>query len=104
MVTRLTGHINGEEIILQRDSGDRWIGIIPGIPSGMYIIDMTAWDDAGNMTYMTTCIITIDLTAICARVTVHDYKTIHEQQDYICNVIQENYISRVKVGEACDCI
>lgn len=49
MVVKLTGSINGTAITLERESGDRWTAIIPSIPSGVYIVDLTAWDEAGEL-------------------------------------------------------
>lgn len=121
MVVKLTGSINGTEITLERESGDRWTAIIPSIPSGVYIVDLTAWDEAGNFAYMTKYIITIDLTAMCMRVRIEEYDALQDQgKDYLCRTgtddfsvqIQEEisvremdpeYTIRVKVGEPCDC-
>ena len=121
MVVKLTGSINGTEITLEWESGDRWTAIIPSIPSGVYIVDLTAWDEAGNFAYVTKYIITIDLTAMCMRVRIEEYDALQDQgKDYLCRTgaddfsvqIQEEisvremdpeYTIRVKVGEPCDC-
>ena len=121
MVVKLTGSINGTAITLERESGDRWTAIIPSIPSGVYIVDLTAWDEAGNFAYVTKYIITIALTAMCMRVRIEEYDALQDQgKDYLCRTgaddfsvqIQEEicvwemdpeYTIRVKVGEPCDC-
>ena len=121
MVVKLTGSINGTEITLERESGDRWTAIIPSIPSGVYIVDLTAWDEAGNFAYVTKYIITIDLTAMCMRVRIEEYDALHDSgKDYLCRTgaddftvqvqdeicvreIDPEYTIRVKVGEPCDC-
>ena len=121
MVVKLTGSINGTAITLEREFGDRWTAIIPSIPSGVYIVDLTAWDEAGNFAYVTKYIITIDLTAMCMRVRIEEYDALHDSgKDYLCRMgaddfsvqIQEEicvremdpeYTIRVKVGEPCDC-
>lgn len=122
MVVMLTGSINGAEIILNRDVGDRWTAVIPSIPSGVYIVDLTAWDDAGNFAYVTKYIITIDLTAMCMRVRIEEYDALQDRdREYTCqiaagdyNVLEQDarvyvreadpeYMTKVKVGEPCDC-
>ena len=121
MVVKLTGSINGTEITLERESGDRWTAIIPSIPSGVYIVDLTAWDEAGNFAYVTKYIITIDLTAMCMRFRIEECDALQDQgKDYLCitgaddfsvqiqegisvREIDPEYTIRVKVGEPCDC-
>ncbi len=121
MVAKLTGSINGTAIILEKDTGDRWTAIIPSILSGVYIVDLTAWDDAGNFAYVTKYIITIDLTAMRMRVRIEEYDALRDRgREYMCQVGEEKYrlqvqekticvrvgnseyMTKVKVGEPCD--
>ena len=73
MVVQLTGEINGADIILTRGEGDRWSAMIPPIPSGVYVVELAAMDDAGNQGYGTYYIVTIDLTSLSVSVRVAHY-------------------------------
>ena len=51
MVVRLEGNVNGESVILTRsaDSLDLWKSVIPATLNGRYVIGLTAYDEAGNV-------------------------------------------------------
>ena len=51
MVVRLEGNVNGEPVILTRsaDSLDLWKSVIPATLNGRYVIGLTAYDEAGNV-------------------------------------------------------
>lgn len=66
MVVRLEGNVNGESVILTRsaDSLDLWKSVIPATLNGKYVIGLTAYDEAGNIGYYATYIITVDLASM----------------------------------------
>ena len=51
MVVRLTGTVNGDDVIFRRMEGDEWEATVPASLNGTYILDMTAYDEAGNAVY-----------------------------------------------------
>lgn len=56
MVVRLEGNVNGESVILTRsaDSLDLWKSVIPATLNGRYVIGLTAYDEAGNVSSYST--------------------------------------------------
>lgn len=60
MVVRLEGKINGEIIIFKHITGDEWEAIIPKNLSGIYIVELVAYDEAGNRGYATKYLVTIN--------------------------------------------
>lgn len=66
MVVRLEGNVNGESVILTRsaDSLDLWESVIPSTLNGRYVIGLTAYDEAGNVSSYSTYILTVDLKGI----------------------------------------
>lgn len=68
MVVRLEGKIDGKEVIFNWIGRDRWQAIIPANLNGIYIVDMTAYDEAGNIGYCAKCIITVDVSALCVHI------------------------------------
>ena len=71
MVVRLEGKVQGKDVIFNRVYGDEWETIIPASLNGVYIVELTAYDDAGNMAYTARYILTIDLTSIHAKVRIN---------------------------------
>lgn len=60
MVVRLEGKIDGQTVIFQHVKGDEWKATIPKSLSGIYIVELTAWDEAGNIGYVTKYLVTIN--------------------------------------------
>ena len=48
MVVKLEGKIDGSAVILERMPGDWWSVAIPRHLNGIYVLEMTATDAAGN--------------------------------------------------------
>lgn len=92
MTVKLTGSVNGNDIILTYDSqGDRWFSIIPPSLNGIFIVDLTAWDEAGNMAYCTKYIITIDLEALYVRLELYPYYSELLERDFESEIILDKY-------------
>lgn len=75
MVVRLEGKVQGQDVIFNRIYGDEWETVIPPSLNGVYIVELTAYDDVGNMAYTARYILTIDLTSIHARVRINRIET-----------------------------
>ena len=71
MVVRLEGKVQGQDVIFNRVQGDDWETVIPSSLNGVYVVELTAYDDAGNMAYTARYILTIDLTSIHAKVRIN---------------------------------
>lgn len=71
MVVRLEGKVQGQDVIFNRLQGDVWETTIPPSLNGAYIVELTAYDDAGNMAYTARYILTVDLTSIHAKVKIN---------------------------------
>lgn len=59
MVVKLIGEVSGHEVIFM-PFDDSWIAQIPPVPSGVYIISLRAYDDAGNSSYFAKAIFVVD--------------------------------------------
>lgn len=67
MVVRLEGKVQGKDVVFNRVVGDVWETIIPPSLNGVYIVELTAYDDAGNMAYTSRYILTVDMSALCVK-------------------------------------
>lgn len=82
MVVKLTGKVNGETVLFQRIRGDVWETRVPSSLNGTYVLDMTAYDEAGNETYWAKYILTVDLAYLCAHLSKHPYQAEILKPDY----------------------
>lgn len=95
MVVRLVGTVNGENVIFQRVHGDVWETSVPSSLDGTYVIDMTAYDDAGNEAYWAKYILTIDLTSLCAHLAKHPYQAEILSADFSAALLGGEYCTEV---------
>lgn len=65
MVTKLTGRVNGCELIFERAYGNVWTGEVPKSPFYRYVVELEAWDDAGNMSFVTRMLFSVDPETLC---------------------------------------
>ena len=81
MVVRLEGNVNGESVILTRSADSLWKSVIPATLNGRYVIGLTAYDEAGNVSSYSTYILTVDLKALRVSLKPFDlYATLHNEK------------------------
>ena len=68
MVKRVFGRVDGQEVELYADSGDRWSVPIPFDADGEYVVEILAEDDAGNQAYMAKMLFVVNTALLCAHV------------------------------------
>ena len=51
MITKVIGKVDGKEVIFERAEGDLWNTTVPLDLDGMYVVEVTAYDDAENVAY-----------------------------------------------------
>lgn len=96
MVVRLEGKVQGRDVIFNRVQGDEWETIIPASLNGVYIVELTAYDDAGNMAYTARYILTIDLTSIHAKVRINRIVTKVRLSRYCSKARLSQYYAKVR--------
>lgn len=64
-VARVFGRVDGAEVILQQAGGDRWNVPVPLDIDGEYVVEIMAEDEAGNQTYLSKMLYTVDAGNIC---------------------------------------
>lgn len=99
MVVKLEGKVDGQAIIFEREfGGDVWKATIPPRASGIYIVELTATDDAGNVAYCAKYIVTIDIAALSVRIEPFDKNAIADEEDFSSKVIPANFKTIIKAG------
>ena len=97
MVVKLEGKVDGQVIIFERESGDLWQATIPPQSNGVYIVELTATDDAGNVAYCAKYIITIDVSALTVRIEPFDKYAIPEEDDINAKELLPKFKTIIKV-------
>lgn len=82
MVVRLEGKVQGREVIFRRVHGDEWETIIPSSLNGVYIIELTAYDDFGNTAFMAKYILTVDLYCMTVKLELFPWESVAYTSDY----------------------
>lgn len=91
MVVKVSGKIDGKEVIFERAEGDRWNVTVPYDLDGMYVVELTAENDAGNIAYCTKMLLIVDPATLCVRLVPLDYMVEVVPEDYKVMVILEDY-------------
>lgn len=73
MVAKLEGKMNGSAITFVRVDGDGWEATVPPSLNGAYALELTAYDDAGNVTSCAKYIVIIDWGALTIRLEKNSY-------------------------------
>ena len=88
MTAGLTGVVDGQVVIFKRVKGNSWTAIVPRTLSGKYIAEFTAWDEAGNYTYKTMILFTIDTANLCVHWEFCPYHAELLPTTYYCEIIE----------------
>ncbi len=70
MVARLWGTCNGAEITCNPVGGALWETAVPAAPDGVYVFELWAEDEAGNVGYFATVRLSYDPSKLCFTVEI----------------------------------
>lgn len=98
MVVRLEGKVQGQDVIFNRVQGDEWETIIPPSLNGVYIVELKAYDDAGNMSYTARYILTVDLTSIHAKVNINRIEAKVRMSRFFSEPRVSHYHSKIQLS------
>lgn len=73
MVVWVEGIVNGDPVVFKRVVGDQWEAQVPSSLNGIYIIEMKAYDDAGNMAYTARYLLAYDPANLCVKLVLIPY-------------------------------
>ena len=91
MVVKVSGKIDGKEVIFERAEGDQWNATVPYDLDGMYVVELTAENDAGNIAYCTKMLLIVDPATLCVRLVPLDYMVEIVPEDYAVEVVPDQY-------------
>lgn len=91
MVTKVIGKVNGQQVIYEREEGDKWIVTVPFDLDGMYVIQITAYDEAGNIAYCTKMLLIVDPATLCVSLVPYEYTVEVVPDNYMIDVVYPNH-------------
>ena len=94
MVVRVEGIINGDPIIFQRIVGDQWEAKAPASLDGTYVLEMTAYDEAGNVASKSLYLLAYDPVNLCVKLQKLPYiaelkKDLYQSKAYLSKYFPE---------------
>lgn len=72
-IRRMVGIVDGKEIIFRKDSGSLWTAAVPLDLDGEYIVEVRAFDEAGNEAYSTNMLFIVDPSTLDVKIIPLDY-------------------------------
>lgn len=90
MVVRIIGEVSGHEIVFM-PIDDAWVAQIPPVPSGVYVVSLNAFDDAGNSSYFAKAIFTVDVENLIYEIKFVDFSGELKMQNPIFNISVADY-------------
>lgn len=95
MVVRLEGKIDGNDIIFQKEEGDRWKATVPRNLIGSYAVELVAVDEAGNCGFATKYLLTVDTNSLHIKLVPLPYFTELIDTPYRVEAAISNYYSQI---------
>lgn len=91
MITKVIGKVDGQEVVYERSDGDKWTVTVPSDLDGMYVVEVTAYDEAGNSAYCTKMLLIVDPATLCVSLVPYEYIVEVVQDDYMIDVVYPNH-------------
>lgn len=95
MVARVEGIVNGDPIKFNRVVGGQWEAQVPASLNGSYVLEMTAWDEAGNMAHRAFYLLAYDPINLCASLIPLPYVAAVEQGQWTAAEHLSNYCAQM---------
>ncbi len=65
MIAKVIGKVDGKEVVFEHAEGDLWNITVPLDLDGMYVVEVTAYDDAENVAFCTKILLIVDPATLC---------------------------------------
>ena len=95
MIVKVSGKVDGQDVIFERSQGNQWNITVPYDLDGMYVIEVTAENDAGNVAYCTKMLLIVDPATLCVKLVPLDYVVEVVPEEYETHIIPEDYLVEV---------
>ena len=98
MVVKLRGKIDGKDVLFERMDGEHWSASIPHGDRGYYIVELEAYDEAGNCSYMAKFLLTFHSDALTVKLELYKYQVGLMLSDYLVECSSSPYFPELVSG------
>ena len=91
MIVKVSGKVDGQDVIFERSEGNQWNITVPYDLDGMYVIEVTA----ENVAYCTKMLLIVDPATLCVKLVPLDYMVEVVPEEYETHIIPEDYLVEV---------
>lgn len=99
MVVRLEGKIDNQTVIFRHKQGDEWEALIPSNMSGIYIVELTAYDEAGNKGYALKYLVTVDIGQLSIKIEPFQWEAFLCKTAYGVQAVIGQYVADLPCAE-----
>lgn len=99
MVVRLEGKVDGKDVIFSWKEGDVWEATVPFDEDGTYIVELTAYDEFGNVGFTTKVLVTFHLENMHISIQPFPWKAELLKNTYGTQAYLSKYYARLFVHE-----
>lgn len=96
MVHKVIGTVDGKEFSFEKsDREDIWVVNVPADTDGEYIVDVTAYDEAGNMAFCTKYLLIVNVKNLVCKLLPIEYASDLLGEKYKSELLCKKYESDV---------
>lgn len=103
MVARVEGIVNGAPVIFKRVYGNQWETEVPASLNGVYVLEMTAYDEAGNIDHISKYLLMYDPVNLCASLVPCPYQAELVPDVWQASVTLSDYYAELIEPAQCCC-
>lgn len=95
MIDKVIGKADGIEITFEHVSGSEWCVTVPAKANGRYVVEVTVYDKAGNISYIAKMLWIVDATKLCVHMIPIPYRTKLLKQKFEAELCDRKYTTEL---------
>lgn len=91
-IVRMVGNVDGNQIIFGKDGDGLWAASIPRDIDGEYIVDVTAYDEAGNEAYSASMLFIVDPYTLEVKMLPLTFTNVGVKENYYDTIERSDFV------------
>lgn len=91
-VVRVVGQVDGEDVVFHLDESGKWVYVAARDLDGEYIVEVTAYDEAGNAAYSAAMLFAVDTTTLSVSLRPLNYAYQLTDNEYEEEIIRADFL------------
>lgn len=97
-IKKIIGKVDGSEIIFRKDSSGLWSATVPKDMGGEYVVEIKAYDEAGNYAYSASMLFIVDPSTLEVKFIPLQYSYRFLDKNYNKKMIAQEFAYREVVS------